>query len=205
MNVIVFGAAGKTGSLVVEKLRAAGHAVTVFTRGGAEHGDGVRVMKGDAGDMDAVQRAVMNQDAVIDTIGGKTPYKHTDLETAAARNILAGMQAAGAKRFIVVSALGAGDSMGQAPLWYQYLLIPIFLRGSTQDKTNMEAAVRASGVPFVIVRPPMLTDKPATGSIRIVPPGQKAKTITRADLAQFLVEQLDTDANIGKSVVVAND
>lgn len=204
MKVIVFGASGKTGSLVVEKARAAGHAVTVFARSPRAGGEGIRAITGDAGDAEAVRRAVAEQDAAIDAIGGKTPYKRTDLETSAARNILAGMKTAGAKRFIVVSALGAGDSVRQAPLWMRYLLIPTFLRGSTQDKTNMEAAVRASGVPFVIVRPPVLADAPAIGSVQVVAAGATARKITRGDLAQFLVDQLTTDEHLNRTVVVAN-
>ena len=68
----------------------------------------------------------------------------------------------------------------------------------------MEAAVRASGVAFVIARPPLLSDDPETGSVRIVTGEAKAHKITRGDLAQFLVDQLTTDDNLGKSVVVAN-
>lgn len=205
MKVVIFGASGKTGRLVVEKAQAAGHIVTIFTHSGESREDGVRVVTGDAGNAEAVRRALENQDAVIDTIGGRTPYSNTDLETSAARNILEGMKSGGAKRLIVISAMGVGDSVQQAPFWYEYLLIPTFLRGSTKDKTNMEAAVEASGVEFVIARPPMLSDDSETGSVRIVAKSVKAHKITRGDLAQFLVDQLRTDENLGKSVTVANE
>lgn len=205
MKVVIFGASGKTGTLVVEKAKAAGHTVTIFAHGGESREDGVSVVAGDAGDAEAVRRALAGQDAVIDTIGGRTPYKHTDLETSAARNILDGMKSAGAKRLIVISAMGVGDSVEQAPFWYEYLLLTTFLRGSTKDKTNMEAVVGASGVDFVIARPPMLSDDPETGSVRVVADGAKAHKITRGDLAQFLVDQLQTDEHIGKRVTVAND
>ncbi|MBC7799897.1 MAG: NAD(P)H-binding protein, partial [Gemmatimonadaceae bacterium] len=190
MKVVIFGASGKTGTLVVEKAKAAGHTVTIFAHSGESREDGVSVVKGDAGDAEAVRRALAGQDAVIDTIGGSTPYKDTDLETSAARNILDGMKTGGAKRLIVISAMGVGDSVEQAPFWYEYLLLTTFLRGSTKDKTNMEAVVEASGVDFVIARPPMLSDDPETGSVRIVTDGDKAHKITRGDLAQFLVDQL---------------
>ncbi|MBC7799165.1 MAG: NAD(P)H-binding protein, partial [Gemmatimonadaceae bacterium] len=60
-------------------------------------------------------------------------------------------------------------------------------------------------VDFVIARPPMLSDDPETGSVRIVTDGDKAHKITRGDLAQFLVDQLQTDVNIGKRLTVANE
>jgi len=77
MNVLVIGAAGKTGSLVVERALAAGHRVTAFARdaSASKAATGVSVFAGDATDRAALDKAMVGQDAVIDTIGGKTPYR----------------------------------------------------------------------------------------------------------------------------------
>lgn len=203
MNVVVFGAGGKTGRLVVEKATAAGHTVTAFVQ---EQGQGsaVRTVVGDAGDPAAVRRGVAGQDAVIDTLGGKTPYKDTELERTAAHNIIEAMQSEKVRRLVVISMMGVGDSSEQAPFWYEHLLMPTFLRGSTKDKTAMEAAVDSSGLEFVIVRPPLLTEDPPTHSTTIIPAGAKGHKITRDDLAQFLVDQLTKSEYLGQAVVVAN-
>jgi hypothetical protein len=68
----------------------------------------------------------------------------------------------------------------------------------------MEGVVNASSVDFVIVRPPLLTDDPTTGNIKIVGGHDKGHKITRGDLAQFLVDQLTTDENLNRAVVIAN-
>jgi putative NADH-flavin reductase len=204
MNVIVFGASGKTGELVVEKALAAGHNVSAFVHAASTFPAGVRVIIDDAQDDVAVRAAIRGQDAVIDTIGGKTPYKSSDLETNAVRNIIDGMTAEGARRLIVVSMMGIGESAEHAPLWYEYLLMPTFLHGATKDKAAMEGVVKASDLDFVIVRPPLLTDDPATGSVHIVGGEHKGHKITRGDLAQFLVDQLTSDENLNQAVVVAN-
>jgi putative NADH-flavin reductase len=205
MKVLIVGAGGKTGSLVVEKALAAGHTVTVFVRTppSKEH-TGVRVVMGDARDREAVRAGIAGQDAVIDTIGGKTPYRDTELERTAALNIVEAMKMGGVRRLIVVSMMGLGDSREQAPFWYEHLLMTTFLRGSTKDKAAMEATVEASGLDFVIVRPPILGEGPATGKTKIVAEGEKGHKITRADLAHFLVDQLTSDAYVGKAIVVAN-
>ena len=204
MNVLVIGAAGKTGNLVVERALAFGHAVTAFVHNPNYTHAGVRLVTGDAANSADLRRAIAGQDAVIDTIGGKTPYKATDLETSAARNIVSAMQADSVRRLLVVSMMGIGDSATQAPFWYEHLLMPTFLHGSTRDKTTMEAAVNTSELDFVIARPPILSDDPATGAYKVVPPPVKAHKITRADLAQFLVDQLTSDQYLGQAVVVAN-
>ena len=204
MNVLVFGAAGKTGNLVVERARAAGHTVTAFVHNPDYHKLSVRVVKGDAGNPTDVRQAVAGQDAVIDTIGGKTPYKTTDLEATAARNIVTAMQAERVRRLLVVSMMGIGDSARQAPFWYGHLLMPTFLRGATPDKTNMEATITGSDIDYTIARPPILTDDPGKGSYTVIPAPEKAHKITRADLAQFLVDQLTADTHRNQAVVVAN-
>jgi len=206
MKVIVFGASGRTGSLVVARAVAAGHTVTAFVHHREEfRGAGnVRVIEGDVLDPAAVSAALAGQDAVLDCIGGTTPYKQTELERNAAGAILQGMRQHGVRRLIAISMMGVGDSKKQAPFWYEYLMMPTFLRGATPDKEAMEAEVRASGIDFVLVRPPLLTDSPATGDVKVIGGDAVAHKITRADLADFMVKQISSDAYLGQAVTVVN-
>jgi uncharacterized protein YbjT (DUF2867 family) len=206
MNVLVIGAAGKTGSLVIEMAVAAGHAVTAFVRDAATYHTpaNVRVVVGDATDRASVDNAVVGQDAVIDTIAGKTPYRKTSLERRAAGAVVASMKANGARRIIVISSFGVGDSADQASWFVKHVIVPTWLRGSTEDKAAAEAAVRASGIAFVIVRPAMLTDEAATGKVKVFQGHETAHKITRADVAQFCVDQLTSDEHVGGAVTIAN-
>ncbi|AMJ65988.1 NAD(P)-dependent oxidoreductase [Hymenobacter sp. PAMC 26628] len=207
MNVLVIGAAGKTGRAVVEQAVAAGQQVTAFVRHAAEYQGpaNVRVVEGDAANSAAMDAAVLGQDAVLDTIGGKTPYKATTLESSAAHTIIAAMQRHGVRRLVVTSMLGVGESSANAPI-YERLLVATFLRGADQDKTAMEDAVETSGLDWVILRPAILTDAPATGQVRVfeAETGENAHQITRADLAAFMVAQLTTDEHLHRAVTIAN-
>jgi len=206
MNVLVIGAAGKTGSLVVERALAAGHRVTAFAREASvgKAATGVSVITGDATDRASLDKAMVGQDAVIDTIGGKTPYRETTLERSVAGAVVASMKANGVRRLVVISAFGVGDSADQASWFVKHVIVPTWLRGSTADKAAMEAVVRASDIAFVIVRPAMLIDLDATGSVKIFEEHNTAHKITRADVAQFCVEQLTSDAHVGCAVTIAN-
>jgi uncharacterized protein YbjT (DUF2867 family) len=208
MNVLVLGASGKTGGLVVRRALARNHEVTVLVRDAArfkqEGEEEVRVVVGDATNAGDVRRALQGQAAVIDAIGGSTPYKPTRLETTAVHNVIGAMREQGARRLICVSAMGIGDSRSQAPFWYKYLLMPTFLRGSTSDKTAMEQEVSESGLDYVIARPPILTDASPVGSVKVLTGSMTGHSITRADLANFLVEQLSTDAHLCRAVTVVN-
>ncbi len=205
MRVLVVGAAGRTGRAVVERAAAEGHEVTAFVY--SDHGNGlpgVRVLVGDAGDAAAVDAGVRGQDAVIDTVGGKTPYRRTDLEASAAAVIVAAMQRHGARRLVVTSSLGVGESAKHTPPLTK-VVVATFLRGSTADKAAMEAVVSGSGLDWVIARPAVLTDGPATGQVRALAPGDRgrAKGISRPDLAAFLVAQLTSNDHLLRAVTLA--
>lgn len=206
MKVLVIGAAGKTGQAVVEQTLAAGHQVTAFVRQAATYTQraGVRVVEGDAADRGAMEAAVRGQDAVLDTIGGKTPYRTTTLESSAAHAIIAAMRRHGVRRLVVTSMLGVGDSKANSSLLLR-VLVATFLRGADKDKTAMEGAVAASGLDWIILRPAILTDDPSTGSVQVfaAATGKKAHKIARADLAAFMVAQLATDEHLRQTVAIA--
>ena len=207
MRVLVLGAGGKTGGAVVQQAQAAGHQVTAFVRraGAYDAPAGVGVTEGDAMDADAMAAAVAGQDAVIDTIGGKTPYKSDiTLETDVVRAVVAAMNRSGVRRLLVISSVGVGDSLANATRGLRVLL-KTFLRGSTADKAAMERVVTASGLDWTIARPAILTDKPATAEVRTVDPatGEKARRTSRVDLAAWLVAQLDDGENVRRAVTVA--
>ncbi len=206
MNILVIGAAGKTGMAVVEQAMAAGHQVTAFVQNADEYkGPNVRVVEGDATDSVVMDKAVIGQDAVLDTIGGKTPYKATTLESSAARTIIDAMQRNGVRRLVVTSMLGVGDSEANAPI-YERLLVSTFLHGADKDKSAMESAVEASGLDWVILRPAILTDDPATGNVRVfsAETAEKAHKITRPDAAAFMLAQLASDEYVHQAVTIAN-
>lgn len=206
MKILVVGAAGKTGRAVVDQAVRAGHQVTAFVHT-AEGYDvpGVEVHAGDARDAVAMEAAVVGQDAVIDTVGGKTPYKHTALETSVATAIVAAMRRHGVRRIVVTSSVGVGDSIANTSSIVR-IVVATFLRGSTADKANMESVVRGSGLDWIITRPAVLTDQPATGDVRVLYLGSrdKAQAVTRADLAAFLVAQLTDDRHLGAAVTLGS-
>ena len=208
MKVLVLGAGGKTGGAVVQEAVSAGHQVTAFVRHAAAYHApaGVTVKEGDATDADSVAAAVAGQDAVIDTIGGKTPYRSSvTLEHDVAKAVIAAMQRHGVRRLLVTSSLGEGDSIANAAVFLR-ILMKTFLRGSTADKAAMERDVKASGLDWTIARPAILNDGPAGGDVRVFDPatGEKAHKISRADLAAWLVAQLDSSAHLHRAVAVAS-
>jgi len=79
-----------------------------------------------------------------------------------------------------------------------------FLRGLLVDKAGMEAEIQSSNLNWTLVRPPMLTDREKTGIARVLTAegGEKAHKIGRADLAAFMVQQLESGRYLRQAVTV---
>jgi putative NADH-flavin reductase len=192
VGVVVFGASGRTGRLVVEEAVRAGHAVTAAARGPLDPADrpGSRTVQVDVRDADAVAAVLAGQDAVVCAVGpaGRTA---DGLYSAAARTIVSGMAATGVERLVAVTSGGVRLDDPHHAWWYR-LLARTVMREVYADMRRMEEIVRASGVDFTFVRPARLVDEPATGAVRVVdganPP--HGLRVTRADLARFVVEEL---------------
>ena len=79
------------------------------------------------------------------------------------------------------------------------------LRKVYEDKDRQEHAIRPSGLDWTIVRPTVLNDKPARGRIRALTDlsGVHGGTIARADVADFVVEQLTADTWLRKAPLIS--
>jgi uncharacterized protein YbjT (DUF2867 family) len=110
------------------------------------------------------------------------------------------------KRLIAVTGLGAGDSRGHGGLLYDAVVFPLLLKRVYDDKDVQEWIIRSSGLDWTIVRPGLLTNRPPTGRYRVLtaPRDWRFGMISRADVADFLVRQVDDRTLIGTTPLLIN-
>ena len=204
MNVVAIGATGGTGNQLTRQLLEEGHTVTVFVRSPDKLGDltsRVNVVQGDARNIEALERAVANQDAVLSALGPRS-FGKDDLQETYLTNLVSAMDSQGIKRLINLSALGAGESASKAPLPMK-ILAKTFLKNMMQDKDKGEAAIAASDLEFTNVRPGRLGDGPALGNVDGNEDGQGlSRAIARADVAAFMIKQLSDQTWVRKSPII---
>lgn len=200
MKLVIFGATGTLGRVVVERALERGHEVTAFGRSVApdsSRGANYVAMRGNVFDTSAVSDAIAGQDAVICTLGAG---RLGGIRAAGTRNIIAAMNDRKVSRFICQSTLGAGDSAGNLNFLWKYVMFGLLLRPALADHQEQERLVRASPLDWTIVRPAAFTDGPATGQYRHGFPGTSPKglalKISRADIAEFMLDQLESDTYI---------
>jgi len=195
-TVALFGSSGRTGTHVLKGALAAGHRVRVLVRRPDLFGAppvGVAVVPGDVQDPAAVAETVRGTNAVISVFGhvkGSPPTLQTD----GTRAIVNAMGAARIPRIISLSGGGLPAEQDQ-PKTADRIIRFLLKRLSPQvllDAQGHLEVLRESGLEWTVVRGPRLTDGPAIGNYRVGWVGVNASTqIARADLARFILTQLD--------------
>lgn len=207
MQLLVVGATGGTGKQAVEQALQRGHFVTALVRDPAKLAlkhPNLTVVTGDVLKPETLLSVVRRQDMVICSLGGGLG-KDDHTVSEGTKNLIAAMQEVGLRRLLVVSSLGVGDSYNEASLPSK-LFLKTLLSNAMAEKEIQEWAVRETGLNWTIVRPASLTNDPATGQYEV---GEHMKfslfampRIARADVAAFLLDQLDSDQYWGKAVTI---
>ncbi len=130
MKIIVFGATGGTGKLIVSQALAKGHSVTAFVRNpeGLTPDPHLRVIQGDVFDFATVVDAVRGHRAVLSALGART-RKKADILAHAIPGILEAMRQEYVTRLIVLGASGVQRDHGK----YQNALTNIGHLGGKKD------------------------------------------------------------------------
>jgi putative NADH-flavin reductase len=207
-TLLVIGGSRGIGLETVKAALAAGHRVRAFARGAASipiEAQELEKVAGDALDPASVASAVAGVDAVIQTLGAPRSAQSilvaTTLFSRATRILIDAMRAAGVKRLVTVTGLGAGDSRGHGGFLYDALFFPLLLKRIYDDKDVQEHMIRTSGLDWTIVRPGLLTSGPATGAARALadPKDWGPGLVSRADVARFLVEEAFARRFVGRT------
>ena len=208
MKMAVLGASGGIGRLLVTSAAAAGHGVVAVSRGDVTVPAGVRVMRGDLGNVIFLESCFDDCDVVVSCLGlrlkGLAPWNRPeapDFLDSSADATIAAMKGRGIRRLIAVSSSGIGDSAPMLPGFFKAFIALSAMRHVWPALNRMEERYADSGLDVTFVRPTGLSDGPATGNI------VEAKTlvgqaqIARADVAAWILAELQRP-QIRRAVVI---
>lgn len=202
-SILVIGANGGIGRQTVQTALALDFHVTAILRDPSRLSlahPNLEIVKGDIMEPQGFQSHLQGKDAVISAIGvkgGLTGDEPTTLYSRGNFRLLEAIQQAGVRRAFFISA----SAVEISPLlpWVVRLLakyvLQKLLRHMYADLRAMEKLVRESDANWTIVRPPRLTDKPATGKYRWSVNSflRNALTISRGDVAHFMLHHIDDE------------
>ena len=205
MKIIIFGASGKTGKLLVTQALSDNHTVTAFVRNPSNlniSNPNLLIVQGDVTDASAVKKAILGNNAVISTLGTNTGLRKTIILHEMTQNIVQGMKEQQVSRIAYMASAGIDKEIPGV-----IGKITMKLLGNVlDDHHNAVAVLKDNDLQWTIARPLGLNDKPFTGRYRKdaigVPKG--GRTISRADVADFLLQSIVNEEFIHQSVALSD-
>lgn len=208
-RVLIIGASKGIGLETMRQALEAGHLVRTFSRSEAAIGAAnanLENVRGDALNSRDIAAALDGMDAVIQTLGVSSLgdlLRPVHLFSDATRILLGAMEAKVVKRLICVTGFGAGDSRSSISC-LQRLPFQVVFGRAYADKSEQERLIKDSSLEWTIVRPGVLTNGKRTRRYKILREASEWRNgiISRSDVADFLVRQIDDQSCIRRTPVL---
>jgi putative NADH-flavin reductase len=208
MKIVVLGATGGIGMEVIRQAITRGHSLTAVARAPErlrEFASRIDVARANLLDCGELKSAIAGHDAVLSAFGPRTPIRKDDAHLLRdfAKGLTCAMTQARVSRVVMVSV---AFSFKNAILPPAYLLGKLLFPQVVADSAAMEQVFEKSRLDWTMVRPPQLTDGPSTGRYRMAEgrlPHFGFK-ISRADVADFMIQAAERRLSIQKVVGVCN-
>jgi putative NADH-flavin reductase len=209
LDLLIFGGTSGIGLETTKLALARGHRVTSITRRPErmviEH-ENLLNLKGDITDRSSFNHLFAGKSAIISTIGLKPNNKEVRVYSQGMTNVLAAASDAGVNRILTITGIGAGDSKGHGGIFYDQILNPLLLKADYADKTRQENILKSSDSSWTIVRPGFLIDAASSKDYRVLnnTEGLVSGSISRGDVAHFLMAALEYDTYVRETVFLSN-
>ena len=211
-RVAVFGASGGVGRQVVEQGLSRCHAVVALVRSPARltvRDARLTVVTGELSDREAIEAAVRGTDAVISALGPSLDRRATGMPLVqGTRNIVDAMPAAGVQRYVGIATPNVRAPRDRRTLLGTVVPVmgPRLPPRAYRELLAMSQIVIDSSLEWTIARFPRPTDGPAKGRVRAGFLGRDklGSAITRADIATFLLDQLNDTHFIRAAPALSN-
>jgi len=203
MRLLILGATGGIGRLLVRYALERGHEVTAFVRSPQKitmKHERLKVIQGNLLDAGQLATVMAGHDAVLSAFG---PLKlgPTTMRTAFGRVVAQSMRISGVKRILLVSSAFLFSEM----FFFGRVLRGILFGNVVVDDAGMELGICRDYLDWTIVRPPRLTNGTLTQKYRVrddhLPDG--GMTISRADVADFMLNEVEKPLHQHQIVGVA--
>lgn len=216
MKILLLGATGRTGKLVIEEAIRRGHQISAIARDPEKLKDyQIDITQGTPYDFDTVEKALSGCDAIINTLNisrkSDNPWavlvSPKDLISKSATNAVSAMKKPGIKRFIALSTIGAGSSWKATPVILKFIVSVSNLKYAFRDHGKQEEILKDSTLDYTICRAPMLSTEINTKGAIAVKEGENPPkmVLSRNSAAEFFIKIIENKEHIREVVNFSNN
>lgn len=208
MNIAIIGAGGGIGLQSVAQALKKGHIVTALSTNTNQIPNHPNLIKinGSATSPTDLKNAIKGSDAVLITVGTKNKKATTLFSDIASTLIKVTDDLNFSSPVLVITGFGAGESKKYLSLFMK-TVISLFLKDQYINKTKMEEIIANSALKWEIIRPGMLTNHDANSAYKAISglqKGMKVGKISRADVADYLINEAENPKRLYQYVALTN-
>jgi len=215
MKILLLGATGRTGKLIIAEAIKRGHQISAIARQSEKLKEyEIDITEGTPYDYETVEKALSGCEAVIDTLNvsrkSDNPWSSLaapkDLISKSASNAVKAMEKVGIKRFIALSTMGAGRSWQNIPALLKFIVSISNLRHAFRDHGKQEEILENSSLDYTICRAPMLSSEMNPRGAISTKEGEKppSMALSRQAAAEFFITIIENNEHIRETVNLSN-
>jgi uncharacterized protein YbjT (DUF2867 family) len=216
MKILILGATGRTGQLLVDEALKNSYDVNVLLRAGGKinnKSEAFTIFQGTPIDEKALRAAMNGCEAVLSTlnISRTSDFPWAPLRTPknflslVMTNLIELARELQIKRIIVTTAWGVNETKKDLPYWFRWLIDYSNIGYAYRDHELQEELLEKSNLSWTIVRPVGLTnstkEKQVLVSINNSPKPQL--TISRQSVAKFMISALYNELYFKQSPTIS--
>jgi uncharacterized protein YbjT (DUF2867 family) len=215
MKILILGATGRTGSLLLKEAIKEGYVINVLVRDKNKlqiTSPLLTVFEGTPADREALLPAMQGCNAILSTLNiSRTsdfpwaPLRSPEnLLSVSMKNIIELANQTNIKRIIITTAWGVNETKKDIPGWFRWLIDHSNIGYPYRDHERQEDLLKQSTLSWTTVRPAGLTNsvnnKPVQVSIHNSP--KPGLTISRQNVARFMIKVLEEGLYINEAPAV---
>ncbi|GAA4316307.1 SDR family oxidoreductase [Mucilaginibacter gynuensis] len=209
IKVAVIGGTGKAGKYIIKELISQGYSIKMLLkrphlRAQFEHPQ-IQFTEGNMADAETARALIKDCTAVISAIGQR--QDEPLISALATTNIIAAMKEYGIKRYILITGITM-DVPGDTKNTYTQAMTDFMKKSYPEivaDKQRVLDILNNSDIDWTIVRLPVIKQTDERGKLLVDLHDCPGESISTANLAAFLVQQITDTGYIGKAPFVASE
>jgi len=216
MRILLLGATGRTGKLLLDQTLSHGHIVHVLVRDKRKISSkkyNLLLFEGSPADGDALDNAMRGCDAVLSVLNISRKYEFPwsglrtprDFLSVTMSNLIELSAKNHIRRIVFTSAWGVGETKKDLPGWFRWLADRSNIRYPYQDHERQEELVKNSNLDWTAVRPVFLTNSTHRKEIVVSENGETKRRLylSRRNLAAFMLQVLEKNSYLCQAPVVS--